>query len=134
MIFHSQPLSEFVLIRANSWLIHSHRPKTPYLPILPSWPLVLLPLIPSAFPPFVSLCLSGYAPIMQNKPNFKMGNINISTARTKAYAKEQRTMNNEHYRKQTQSNPKLSPPRRNPALSEVEGTRHEPCTTAAGQP
>jgi len=35
--------------------------------------------------------------IAQNKPNFKMGNINISTARTKAYPKEQRTMNNERY-------------------------------------
>jgi hypothetical protein len=34
-----------------------------------------------------------------------MGNINISTANTKAYAKEQRTMNNERYSKQTQSNP-----------------------------
>jgi hypothetical protein len=42
---------------------------------------------------------------MQNKPNVKMGNINVSTARTKAYAKEQRPMNNEHYPKQTQSNP-----------------------------
>ena len=50
-------------------------------------------------------CLSGYESIMQNKPNFKMGNINISTAKTKAYAKEQRTMNNEHSSKQTQSNP-----------------------------
>jgi hypothetical protein len=40
---------------------------------------------------------------MQNKPNVKMGNINISTARTKAYAKEQRTINNEHYSKQTQN-------------------------------
>jgi len=79
--------------------------------------------------------------IMQNKPNFKMGNINISTATLKAYAKEQRTMNNERHPKQTQSNPKLSPPGRNPALSGVEGTqyavrntRYEPCTTAAGQP
>jgi len=34
-----------------------------------------------------------------------MGNINISTVRTKAYAKEQRTMTNERYSKQTQSNP-----------------------------
>jgi hypothetical protein len=42
---------------------------------------------------------------LQNKANFKMGNINISTAITKAYAKEQRTMNNERYSKQTQSNP-----------------------------
>jgi hypothetical protein len=39
---------------------------------------------------------------MQNKANFKMGNINISTARTNAYAKEQRTMNNERYQKQSQ--------------------------------
>jgi hypothetical protein len=45
--------------------------------------------------------------IAQNKPNFKMGNINISAARTKAYPKEQRTMNNERCSKQTQSNPKL---------------------------
>jgi len=34
-----------------------------------------------------------------------MGNINISTAKTKAYANKQRTINNEHYSKQTQSNP-----------------------------
>jgi hypothetical protein len=47
---------------------------------------------------------------MQNKPNVKMGNMNISTAAIKAYAKEQRTKNNERYSKQTQSNPKLSPP------------------------
>jgi len=40
-----------------------------------------------------------------------MGKMNISTARTKAYAKEQRTMNNEHYPKQTQSKP-ISPPHR----------------------
>jgi len=47
---------------------------------------------------------------LQNKPNFKMGNINISTARTKAYANKQRTMSNERYSKQTQSNP-IPPPR-----------------------
>jgi len=47
--------------------------------------------------------------IAQNKANFKMGNINISTAKTKPYAKEQRTMNNERYPKQTQSNPILPP-------------------------
>ena len=41
----------------------------------------------------------------QNKPNFKMGNIDISTATTKAYANEQRTMSNERYSKQTQSKP-----------------------------
>jgi hypothetical protein len=42
---------------------------------------------------------------MQNKANVKMGNINISKATLKAYANEQRTMNNEHYSKQSQSNP-----------------------------
>jgi len=54
---------------------------------------------------FMPSCLSGYKSIMQNKANFKMGNINISTANTKAYANEQRTMNNERYPKQTQSKP-----------------------------
>ena len=50
-------------------------------------------------------CLSGYKSIMQNKPNVKMGNINISTANTKAYGKEQRTMSNERYSKQSQTKP-----------------------------
>ena len=54
---------------------------------------------------FVPSCLSGYKSIMQNKANFKMGNINISTANTKAYAKEQRTMSNERYSKQSQTKP-----------------------------
>ena len=45
------------------------------------------------------------ASFLQNKPNFKMGNMTISTATLRAYAKEQRTMNNEHYSKQTQSKP-----------------------------
>jgi hypothetical protein len=39
------------------------------------------------------------------EPNFKMGKMKISTARTKAYAKEQRTTTNERHPKQTQSNP-----------------------------
>jgi hypothetical protein len=47
---------------------------------------------------------------LQNKANFKMGNINISTAKTKAYANEQRTMSNERYSKQTQTNPIPSRP------------------------
>ena len=42
---------------------------------------------------------------MQNKANFKMGKIAISTAPIKAYVDKQRTMNNERYSKQTQSNP-----------------------------
>jgi len=56
---------------------------------------------------------------MQNKANVKMGKMTISTTTTKAYAKEQRTINNERYSKQTQTNPKLSPPGRNPALSDL---------------
>jgi len=59
---------------------------------------------------FMPSCLSGYKSIMQNKANFKMGNINISIAKTKAYANEQRTMNNERYPKQTQTNPIPPPP------------------------
>jgi len=43
--------------------------------------------------------------IAQNKPNVKIGKMTISTAKTKTYPKEQRTMNNERYSKQTQSNP-----------------------------
>ena len=42
---------------------------------------------------------------MQNKPNVKIGKINISTAMINAYANEQRTMNNKRYSKQTQSKP-----------------------------
>jgi len=53
--------------------------------------------------------------IAQNKPNVKMGNINISTIRTKAYANEQRTMSNEHYPKQTQSKPISNPEAAYPA-------------------
>jgi hypothetical protein len=53
--------------------------------------------------------------ITQNKPNFKMGKMTISPATVKAYAKEQRPMNNEHYPKQTQSNP-IPPPRRDEIL------------------
>src|SRR4030042_1228016 len=41
---------------------------------------------------------------LQNKANVKVGNINISTARTKAYANEQRTISTKRYPKQTQSN------------------------------
>jgi len=55
--------------------------------------------------------------IAQNKANVKMGNINISTARTKSYANEQRTMSNEHYSKQTQSNPIFpAPPKPRPSF------------------
>jgi hypothetical protein len=54
---------------------------------------------------FVPPWLCGYESIMQNKANVKMGNINISTAKTKAYANEPRTMNTKRYSKQTQSNP-----------------------------
>jgi len=43
--------------------------------------------------------------IAQNKPNVKMGKMTISTATLKPYAKEQRTMTNERYPKQTQTKP-----------------------------
>ena len=59
-------------------------------------------------------CIHGF--IAQNKANVKMGNINISTAKTKAYAKEQRTMSNERYSKQTQTNP-IKPNRCRESLS-----------------
>jgi len=56
-----------------------------------------------------NLTYLNHACFLQNKANFKMGNINISTARTKTYAKDkdlcQRTRNNERHPKQTQSNP-----------------------------
>jgi len=55
--------------------------------------------------PFVPQWLCGRQLIMQNKANFKMGKMTISTATLKAYANKQRTMNNECYSKQTQSNP-----------------------------
>jgi len=72
--------------------------------------------------------LRGHQSIMQNKPNFKMGNINISVAQTKAYANEQRTMNSKRYPKQTQSNPKLE---FCSTLSRVEGPI-KPKTLTAG--
>ena len=55
-----------------------------------------------------------------------MGNMNISTARTKVYAKEQRTMNDERYPKQTQSNPILH-------LTYPQNSRknHYPCRTSS---
>jgi len=106
-----------------SIIITLNRPKSPnYLipcssdplqpvPLIARFPLLSLSsascLLYSVF--FVPSCLSGYESIMQNKANFTMGNINISTARTKAYAKEQRTMNTKRYPKQTQSNPILLP-------------------------
>jgi len=49
-----------------------------------------------------------------------MGKMNVSIAVTTPCANEQRTMNNEHYSKQTQSNP-ISPPRRD----EIRDTRYE---------
>jgi hypothetical protein len=40
-----------------------------------------------------------------NKPNFKIGKINISVATIKDYDNEQLTINNERYSKQTQNKP-----------------------------
>ena len=101
-ILYSQSSSQFVLIRVPSWLISSHRPEMPNLPILPSWPLVLLPLVHSALLPFVPLCLCGYKSIMQNKPNFQ----NKKNAAT-SYAAQIYTYIPLHSapKKQTQTNP-----------------------------
>ena len=76
MIFHSQPLSEFVLtcaqgIRANlcpghSGLIPSHRTKTPNLPILPSLP-------------------QSHNVITQNKPNFLKAKTAATLCATRTY-------------------------------------------------
>jgi len=51
------------------------------------------------------------------KPNFKIGKMNTTFFTTKPYANKQRTMDNEHRSKQTQSNPILS--RRSPHRSSI---------------
>ena len=40
MILHSQLFSRFVPLRENSWLVHSHCPETPSLPIPPIFPRI----------------------------------------------------------------------------------------------
>jgi len=107
-LIHSQASSEFVSIRANSWLIYSQCPETPKLPIPPTLPHIALfsgILLADALLLCVLCELCGCNSIMQNKANVKMGNINISTVTTKCYVNKQRTMNNERHSKQTQSNP-----------------------------
>jgi len=63
----------------------------------------------ASLPPAGALHLSSLlyksASFSQNKANVKMGKMTISLATIKAYANEQRAMSNEHYPKQTQSNP-----------------------------
>ena len=75
MIRYPQLLFQFVLIRENlcfgySWLLFSHYLETPDTPILP------------IFPKSYSLCAPGDPcggrPIMQNKPNFKIGKIALT--------------------------------------------------------
>jgi len=69
---------------------------------------------------------------MQNKPNFKMGNIDISTASTKSYANEQRTINNERYSKQTQTKPipqRNTPPRPLAGRYATRNTKNKPKQT-----
>ena len=67
-----------------------------------------------------------------------MGNINITTARTKAYANEQRTMSTEHYSKQTQSNPIGAESHYHNAVAgirqAVEENRRQKCSGANEQP
>ena len=90
-MLYSQYLSEFVCtcaqgIRANSSVIYSQWSETPSLPILPSLPLVLFSLVPCALPPFVPSCLSGYASIMQNKPNFLKAKTTVTLCAEKIYS------------------------------------------------
>jgi len=47
------------------------------------------------------------SPFLQNKANVKIGKINVSIKTIKDYDKEQRTINNKRYSKQTQSKPIL---------------------------
>jgi len=44
-------------------------------------------------------------PFLQNKANVKIGKMNISIVTINEYDKEQRTINNERYSKQTQTKP-----------------------------
>jgi len=66
----------------------------------------------------------------QNKPNVKIGRITISPATTEPYLNKQRTMNNEHHSKQTQTNPipplsRLPPlPKSNTHFQTSVETRH----------
>ena len=60
-----------------------------------------------------------------NKPNFKIGKMKISTAIIKAYANQQRTMNNEHYPKQTQTNP-IPPPRESALCNSLPNRNRQP--------
>ena len=98
MILLSKPSFEFVSVRENSWSISPQCPATPSLPILPSLPLVLLSLVLFCLFPisckfvsirgsfFVSSCLGGYASIMQNKANFKIGKMALTPCHEKHYS------------------------------------------------
>ena len=113
MILHSKPLSEFVLIRANWWLIHSQWSEPPEPPIHPSLPRIHRSSVVH-LTNVQLLCVlcdpCGLKPLLQNKANVKMGNINTSAARIKAYANKQRTMSNERYSKQSQFKPNSAAP------------------------
>jgi len=87
---------------ADTRIKQHHHPKASPLLL---FPCALPPLCPCALVLLVPQWLCGRQSIMQNKANFKMGKMTISTAAPKAYANKQRTMNNEPYPKQTQTNP-----------------------------
>ncbi len=85
MILESQPFSEFVSVRGNSWLTHLHMLQPPPCPSFPPSRLCPCALVPCALPPFVSWCLRGYASIMQNEPNFQNPQNATTLYATKTY-------------------------------------------------
>src|SRR4030042_2176645 len=55
--------------------------------------------------PFVPQCLCGHESIMQNKPNVKMGNMNISIVATKPYPNESASGGNNEQQTPFKTNP-----------------------------
>jgi len=84
MIAHSLPPSEFVLTRANWWLIHSPRPGKQRCPTCPTNPCSRITTVKS--PLQMSRDLYKTATFVQNKPNPQDPKININSFTTKLYS------------------------------------------------
>jgi hypothetical protein len=118
MILNSQPSSESVSIRVNSWLLNCQWLPAPKLPIQPSLLLALFclfsiscQLVPRAFVSlrgsFFSWSLRGYNSIMQNKPNFQNSRIISTHCATKTYKKNTPCLREKNKPNQTQSPPAI---------------------------